>query len=194
MKTRAVLIIVVILCVITLLISAGLYIMSRSSQTVGITPTVSIPEENTTETTKVYFSKIPESYDTDFTFVVGVSRVIDSNSPVESSLKRLFDGPSLSEMSDGLRQPIVLTGESNCNSADFKIVSNSTALGSDIEVHLCKEAVINGVGDTARIQSVIKKTLLGLEDSVNFKVGRIAVLNKDNNCLGDESGMNACLR
>ncbi|MFS8130837.1 MAG: hypothetical protein ACMG57_02555 [Candidatus Dojkabacteria bacterium] len=194
MSRRTLVIVVLILCVLTLIISAVLYFMSKSSMSNGIAPTISEPQEQSSDvTTKVYFSKIPESYDTDFAFGVAVSRVISKSSPVEDSLNMLFKGPTVSEVAGGLRDPIPLSGESNCDGNDFRIVSNSTQLGSDIEVHFCKDITISGVGDVARIQSVIKKTLLALQDSANFKVGRIAVLDKSNNCLGDESGMNACI-
>lgn len=168
--------------------------MSRSSQGHATTPsTVETQEQSNDVTSKIYFSKIPESYDTDLTFVAPVTRVISKAGAVESSLDMLFKGPTVAEVSAGLRNPIVLTGDSNCSGSDFRIVSNGTQLGTDIEVHLCKDVTINGVGDTARIQSVIKSTLLALKDSANFTVGRIAVLDKNNNCVGDESGMNACI-
>jgi len=156
------------------------------------------PSETTTpgygmQTTKIFFSKDPESYSTDFTYTVGVSREIKISSPVESSIEELLKGPSVGEAENGLKLPITLTGESNCNGDNFRVVSNLTQLGTDLEIHFCKKVTLNGAADTARIVSVVKKTILGLESSVNYSPGRIAVLDSTGNCLGDESGMNACL-
>ncbi|MEO6729152.1 MAG: hypothetical protein ABIM99_04485 [Candidatus Dojkabacteria bacterium] len=144
--------------------------------------------------TKIYFSKSPDSYTGDFSYTVGVDREIDKIKPVETALEQILSGPSVDEASMGLKDPIILSGESNCNGGDFKIVSNLTQLGTDIEIHFCKDVLIGGTGDVARVVAVVKKTIQGLETSANYKSGRIAVLDKTGNCLGDEIGMNACLK
>lgn len=142
---------------------------------------------------KIYFSKEPQSYKDDFTYSVPVDREIDRTQPVETAIKELLKGPSASEKAQDLKSPIVLSGESNCGGDDFRIISNSTQLGVDIEVVFCKDITLTGIGDSARVQSVIKKTIYALEDSANFKSARIAVLDKTSNCIGDESGLNTCL-
>ena len=41
--------------------------------------------------------------------------------------------------------------------------------------------------------AVITNTLEGLADPTTYHVGTIAILDKNGNCYGDESGMNICL-
>lgn len=152
-----------------------------------------VPPTSQMLTTKVYFSKTPDSYETDFAFVVGVNREINSISPVETVMDKFLQGPSAEEAITGLKNPVVLTGASNCSGEQYRIVSNLTQLGTDLEIHFCKNITVNGAGDLARIQSTINRTLIELETSANYSIGRIAILDMNGNCLGDESGMNACL-
>src|SRR5690349_12002283 len=82
---------------------------------VAIVPTTNPTTESNTVSSKIYFSKDPESYEDDLTFTVGVQRDIDKTKPIETALTELLKGPTTTETNLGLRNPIVLSGESSCN-------------------------------------------------------------------------------
>jgi hypothetical protein len=143
---------------------------------------------------KVHFSKKPESYETDFTFTVGVDRQVIRGDAANLAMRELFNGPTDDEKDDDLVNPIIVSGASNCggSSVSVKTTEDEATESNNIEVKICKNLTINGVADTARIKSVIENTLKGLEESIDYKVGKIAILDKASHCVGDESGTDSC--
>ncbi|MEP7103394.1 MAG: hypothetical protein ABI721_01640 [Candidatus Dojkabacteria bacterium] len=166
---------------------------ATGSDTPGVPPVDA--GDSTTAITKIYFSKTPQSYDSDFSYVVGVDREVNKSESVVQAIEKILAGPTAAETALGYKNPITLTGSSNCGGNLFTFSSNydSMATANDVTIKFCKDVTISGIGDSGRIQAVIKKTLQGLEHTADYKVGKIAILDKNGNCLGDESGMNACL-
>ncbi|MEO6729151.1 MAG: hypothetical protein ABIM99_04480 [Candidatus Dojkabacteria bacterium] len=159
------------------------------------TPPSTIPATDyDTGATFIYLSKTPESFDTDFSFTVAVSREINVLEPVETAMREIIIGPTTSEYSLGYRNPVILTGGSNCGGDDFTVSTtyDSTARTTDTVVQFCKD-LPSGIGPQARIKSVITDTLSNFGDSLGFHLGDLNILTKEGNCIGDESGMNICL-
>jgi flagellar basal body-associated protein FliL len=87
--------------------------------------------------------------------------------------------------------PITLTGESNCGGKDFTLTNNTTT--NRITVQFCKAVTTAGVGDDARITTVIKNGLNPLLSvDAAAPAGKVIILTQDGNCLGDQSGKNVC--
>lgn len=146
-----------------------------------------------TQLSKIHFSKIPQS-DSDFSFTVSANKEVSILEPVETSINQIITGPTAAESADGVRNPIILTGTSNCGGSNFTTSTtyDFTTRETDTTIQFCKD-LPTGVGNIAKIKTVIIKTLEDLQDSVEFNLGSLAILDKNGNCLGDESGMNLCL-
>ena len=139
---------------------------------------------NTQTTTSIYFSKNPESLN-DFTFTTAVERSTTRTDVATYSIEQLIAGPNAAEKARSLFSPLEnnLTGTSNCNDKDFTLaVSNETAT-----LKFCKTVESSGVGDDARIQSTVNNTLTQFTT-----VKKVTILDKNNNCFGDQSGLNLC--
>ncbi|WP_414621333.1 hypothetical protein [Calothrix sp. CCY 0018] len=131
---------------------------------------------------KVFFPVTPESND-DFTAVQPVTRTTDNLGVARFALNQLIAGPTKREQQKGLIDVIDLTGESTCGQ-DFRITINrGVAL-----LKFCRDVPTAGVGDDARIETAINKTLKQFPT-----IDRVAILNKNGNCFKDASGENLCL-
>jgi len=157
------------------------------------TTTPATGTDSDTGATMVHFSKTPES-DSDFSYTVAAARDVSQLEPVETSIAFIIAGPTATEAALGYVNPIILTGASNCGGSDFTTSTtlNATTHLSDTQIRFCR-TLPTGIGPTAKIKSVITNTLEGLADPTTYHVGTIAILDKNGNCYGDESGMNICL-
>lgn len=127
---------------------------------------------------QVYFPKNPESND-DFTYTEGVSRESARVDIGEFAIEQLIQGPSQQAQNQGLFSPIELEGESNCDGQDFtlRVTDNGEAI-----LQFCRQLEIAGVGDTARIQSAVDRTLQQFST-----VDTVTILTRDGSELGDLS-------
>ena len=139
----------------------------------------------TTLNVQVYFSENPASYN-DFTVVSAVDRSSNRTDIGTFTIEQLVAGPTTSEQTGGLFTPIMLTGTSNCSGKDFSLSIDQTAKKATLK--FCRSVTSAGVGDDARIQNTIDKTLTQFST-----VTSVVILDKGGNCFGDESGLNSCL-
>lgn len=131
---------------------------------------------------KVFFSKNPESMN-DFTYTQIVIRSTDRKDVGAFAVEQLISGPTESEAFTGLVTPLKLSGESNCAGKDFGLnIVNKVAT-----LKFCKLIKSSGIGDDARVKSVINETLKQFST-----IEKVVILSKDNICFGDESGLDLC--
>lgn len=134
----------------------------------------------------VHFSKTPEST-TEFDYTVAVNRESSTGgSALEQALIELVKGPTDSEIEAGIFNPLKLSGDSTCNSADFEL----TEAEEKITVAFCRQIESAGIGDDARIKAVITETIAANSSTAPPKV---IILDQSGNCFGDLSGQNICL-
>lgn len=132
---------------------------------------------------KVFFPKSPES-EQDFTYVESVVRTTSGQGLAPFAIEQLIAGPTSQEKNRGLVAPINLQGSSNCGK-DFTLsINNGVA-----RLQFCKTVASEGVGDDVRTNSSINATL-GQFSTINS----VIILDKNSNCLGDQSGENFCLK
>ena len=100
-------------------------------------------------------------------------------------MNQLIAGPTSQERQSGLTSAVRLQGQSNCWGEDFTLaIQQDTA-----RIRFCRGVVSAGVGDDARASSAIRATLYQFPT-----VRSVVILDAAGNCLGDQSGMNLCLR
>lgn len=134
----------------------------------------------------IHFSKDPESLE-NFDYTVPVERDVDAaSSAIEAALVELLKGPTASEVTAGVFTPIKLSGTSNCEGGNFRYTTNA----SKLTFTFCKQLTLAGIGDDARILAVIEATVAANSGTTPPEV---IVLNKNGDCLGDQSGQNQCL-
>lgn len=132
---------------------------------------------------QVFFPKTPRS-NSDLTYVEPVSRTTSNQGIAQFAIEQLVSGPTSQEKSRGFVDPIEFTGSSNCGK-DFTIsITNGTA-----KLKFCKTVVSAGVGDDARQKSSINATLKQFPS-----IKSVVILDKNGNCLSDQSGENLCLK
>lgn len=136
----------------------------------------------TPKTVQVFFPKSPNS-DGDFTYVEPVLRQTTKEKVATFAIEQLIAGPSDPESGKGFLDPIQLQGSSNCG-GDFQLVVAEGVA----KLQFCKNVVSRGTGDDARAISAVKATLKQFST-----VKSAIVLDKNGNCLGDQSGENVCL-
>jgi hypothetical protein len=148
------------------------------------------PQQNNLSTTsaglkrvKVFFSKLPQS-NSDFTYVESVIRTTERVDVAGFAIEQLISGPNNTEKGQGLITPIQLTGQSNCGGKDFKIgIDKGVA-----KLQFCRTVKTAGIGDDARIQTALEKTLTQFST-----VDSTIILDRNGNCLQNASGENLCL-
>ncbi|MBD1927224.1 GerMN domain-containing protein [Trichocoleus sp. FACHB-90] len=158
-------------------------ISQQTNLTKQATPAVSAQAPAAVKKVKVFFPKNPQSGQ-DFTYVEPVLRTTSSASVAQFAIEQLIAGPTSQEKARGLVAPIQLRGNSNCGSNFSLSINNGVA-----KMRFCKQVVVAGVGDTARQQSSITTTLKQFSS-----VRTVILLDKNGNCLNDQSGNNLCLR
>jgi hypothetical protein len=155
------------------------------SQQINLTkqasPVVSAQAPATQKKVQVFF---PKRNSEDFTYVEPVWRTTSSLGLAQFSIEQLISGPTSQEKARNLIAPIQLRGRSNCGK-DFTLsISNGVAT-----LRFCKSVLSSGVGDDGRQKSSINTTLKQFSN-----INSVIILDKNGNCLGDQSGENSCLK
>jgi hypothetical protein len=149
---------------------------------------------------KVFFSKAPDSLQTNFNAVFPVKRTSPTIAVATFSIQLLIAGPTLSEQRAGYFSELntMLNGPSNCTGAlpvggpDFVITLNKrgpTPQTGTATIKFCRSLNSAGIGADARVQAEITATL---KQFSNIK--EVVILTRDGHCFGDESGKDFCLR
>lgn len=131
---------------------------------------------------KVYFSKLPESQE-DFTFTQSVNRQTNRMDIATFVIESLLDGPNTQEKTQGLFNPINISGNSDCFGKDFSL----NLVNKKVTLRFCRDFLSNGIGDDARAKTVLTANLTQFST-----ITQVVILTKDGNCLGDLSGLNLC--
>ena len=144
-------------------------------------PAVSAPAPATLKKIQVFF---PKRDSQDFTYVEPVLRTTSSQGLAQFSIEQLIAGPTSQEKARNLIAPIQLQGSSNCGK-DFTLsISNGVAT-----LRFCKSVLSSGSGDDGRQKSSINTTLKQFST-----INSVIILDRNGNCLGDQSGENICLK
>ncbi len=155
----------------------------KTAQTKQLVQSSFEPVKATPKKVKVFFPKDPQSGQ-DFTYVEPVLRTTNSPSIAQYAIEQLISGPTSQEKARGLIDPIEFQGSSNCGK-DFTIsINNGVA-----KLKFCKSVISAGIGDDARQKSSINATLKQFPT-----INSVIVLDKNGNCLSDQSGENFCLK
>ena len=146
----------------------------------------------------VYFSKNPESLN-DPAAVFPVQRVAPNSAvapSATSAIQQLIAGPTSSEAAAGyfteLTNVLQLSGPSNCGGADFKLTLDTRGATPQVgtaTLQFCRPTASPGVGADGRIVAEVTKTLTQFST-----ITTVALLNRNGNCFGDESGLDRCLQ
>ncbi|HEX9679575.1 MAG TPA: hypothetical protein VGA08_03075 [Candidatus Saccharimonadales bacterium] len=151
---------------------------SRDNQSVTSQPTAPLM-------LTVHFSKSPESYD-DFEFTSSVSREVQAGDVYQSALEQLLAGPTEDEQAAGLFNPIRLAAGSRCDGGgDFTL----RLVGEDLTIRFCRQIESAGIGDDARVNAVINRTIEANGDNPP----NVIILDANGGCFGDLSGQDNCL-
>ena len=149
---------------------------------------------------KVFFSKSPDSLQTNPSAVFPVDRTSPTIAVATFSIQLLIAGPTLSEQQAGYFSELntMLSGPSNCTASlpvggpDFAITLNKKGAKPETgtaTVKFCRVLNSGGIGADARVQAEITATL---KQFSNIK--KVVILTRDGHCFGDESGKDFCLR
>ena len=166
---------------------------SNNSQASIIPTTASYP-------IKVFFSKSPDSLQTNFNAVYPVKRTSPTIAVATFSIQLLIAGPTLSEQQAGYFSELntMLSGPSNCTGGlpvggpDFIITLNMRGTlpqAGTATIKFCRNLNSGGIGADGRVQAEITATL---KQFANIK--SVVILTKDGHCFGDGSGKDFCLR
>jgi hypothetical protein len=148
---------------------------------------------------KVFFSKSPQSLNTDFTAVYPVSRFSPTLSVGNFAIQLLIAGPTPSEQQAGYFTELntMLSGPSKCatlavGGPDFTLTLNTK--GSVTEtgtatLKFCRNLNSSGIGTDARVQAEINATLKQFTT-----IKKVVILTNNGSCFGDMSGLNLCLK
>ena len=149
---------------------------------------------------KVFFSKFPESVNTDFTAVYPVDRTSPTIAVGTFALQLLIAGPTLSEQQAGYFTELntILSGPSNCSAPrpvggpDFTLTLDKKGTITEkgtATVKFCRSLTSPGIGADGRVTAEINATL---KQFPNIK--KVVILTKDGHCFGDLSGKDFCLK
>lgn len=153
-----------------------------NAQPVGNAAPATIAATTTSKQVKVFFPTTRSQQE--FSFVAPVIRQTQTQGVAQFAIEQLIAGPTTWEKQQGYRAPVNLQGNSNCGQ-NFKLAVSAGVA----RLQFCKQVVSNGVGDDARIKSSITATLRQFPS-----VTSVVVLDRNGNCLNDQSGNNLCLR
>ena len=113
-------------------------------------------------------------------------RSVSSADPVSGAVTALLAGPTTQEAQADVLSTWtdVLTGESNCDGADFTLaVTDGTAT-----IQFCRSVPLGGVITDAAMGRQMDATLLQFSE-----ITKVAILNVFGDCMFDLSGLNRCL-
>jgi hypothetical protein len=144
-------------------------------------------QDGQTRAVTLYFSRRPQSLE-DFTAVFPVQRQVQpvNQQVATAAMEALIVGPTAAEQQAGYFSELggMLSGASLCNGRDFRlsIQADGTAV-----LQFCRQTSSAGVGQDARVRNQIEATLRQFGT-----IQRVRVLNRDGQCLFDQSGLNQC--
>lgn len=149
---------------------------------------------------RVFFSKYPDSVDTNFAAVYPVDRVSPTVAVGTFAIQLLIAGPTISERSQGLFTELntILSGPSSCSAPipvggpDFTLTLNkkgSVTEQGTATLQFCRATNSPGIGADARVTAEINATLKQFST-----IKKVVILTKDGHCFGDGSGLDLCLR
>jgi hypothetical protein len=161
--------------------NTGQFLSQQINLTQQANPAVSTQSPATQKKVQVFF---PKRNSEDFTYVEPVWRTTSSLGLAQFSIEQLISGPTSQEKARSLIAPIQLRGSSNCGK-DFTLsISNGVA-----NLRFCKSVLSSGTGDDGRQKSSINATLKQFST-----INSVILLDRNGNCLGDQSGENTCLK
>jgi len=149
---------------------------------------------------KVFFSKFPDSIDTNFNTVFPVNRVAPTTAVGTYAIQMLIAGPTLDERSVGYFSELnsMLSGPSTCSAPhpvggpDFTLTLNKKGSKSEngtATLQFCRTITSSGIGTDARVQAEINATLKQFAT-----IQKVVILTTGGHCFGDESGLDQCLK
>src|SRR5581483_3992480 len=149
---------------------------------------------------RVFFSKFPNSVDTDFSAVYPVDRVSPTVAVGTFAIQLLIAGPTISERNQGLFSELntMLSGPSSCSAPlpvggpDFTLTLNkkgSVTEQGTATLQFCRTISSPGIGADARVAAQINATLKQFSS-----IKKVVILTREGHCFGDESGRDFCLR
>lgn len=148
-----------------------------------LTPTPTLGTENTQ--VKVHYSKDPESNE-DFSYAFYVIKNTKRTDVGTYVIEQSIAGPTEPAKSTyNLFTPIKLSGDSNCSGKDFSLNIDQDTKKATLK--FCRTVTSGGVGDDARVTSVINYDLKQFPT-----VEKVVILTKDDHCFGDMSGKDLC--
>ncbi len=147
------------------------------------------PTESSTNTepqkyaVKVYFSKHPDS-DDDPSKVFALNRSSTDVKVGTFAITEMIIGPTSAEQSEGYFTTVkIRSGDSNCNGQDFTLnIENTVAT-----LKFCRQFDHLGSVADGQAESALKTTLMQFNS-----VKKVVILNRDNDCEFNLSGMNLC--
>ena len=148
----------------------------------NVAPATTIASATTSKQVKVFFPTSRSQ--NDFSYVAPVVRRTQTQSVAQFAIQQLVAGPTTQERQQGFTAPVNLRGSSTCG-GDFKLAVSAGVA----KLQFCKQVVSNGVGDDARMKSSITTTLRQFPS-----INSVVLLDRNGNCLHDQSGSNLCLR
>ncbi len=161
--------------------NTGQFLSQQINLTQQANPAASTQSPATQKKVQVFF---PKRNSEDFTYVEPVWRTTSSLGLAQFSIEQLISGPTSQEKARSLIAPIQLRGSSNCGK-DFTLsISNGVA-----NLRFCKSVLSSGTGDDGRQKSSINATLKQFST-----INSVIILDRNGNCLGDQSGENTCLK
>jgi hypothetical protein len=150
---------------------------------------------------RVFFTKTPDSENSVPVKVFPVGRVSPTNQVETFAIQLLIAGPTPEERAAGYYSELngLFNGTSQCPSLglggvggpDFTLTLNmkgSTPEQGTATLKFCRVSLSGGIGVDARVLAEINATLLQFA-----KVKKVAVLNVQGHCYGDQSGQDGCL-
>ncbi len=182
------------------------FVLSACSQNgLSSSGAASIAYASSTSTTasypvKVFFSKSPESIETNSSAVFAVDRMSPTSAVGTFSIQLLIAGPTLSEQQAGYFTELntMLSGPSNCSAPlpvggpDFKLTLDKKGTITEkgtATVKFCRSLSSAGIGADARVTAEINATLKQFPG-----IKKVVILTEDGHCFGDESGKDFCLK
>lgn len=142
------------------------------------------PKSPLDRSVKVFFPQTPDG-DTQIGEVEPVWRSTDRIDGAEFAIEQLIAGPTPEERERGLRDEILLTGESNCGGENFTLSISDAA---EARLQFCRGVISAGIGQDVRIRNAIESTLQQFST-----VEKVIILNQYGDCFKDLSGENLCL-
>lgn len=202
----AMLLVIVILAiyqgVVTVQTNTAISTSSISSESSSVSTSTSSEETSTTSSessvstssstsstisanVKVYFSKNPTSA-TDPSKTFAVNRVSPDLGVAKYVIGELIKGPTAGETALGYFSKVKVSGTSNCGGPSFTVTISETKKAT---LKFCKDFVSEGgVVSDAQAQSEIQASLTQFPT-----ITKVVILDKEGNCLFDQSGLNNCL-